>query len=179
MKPQDEAFETWWVQTYPRVLATLLRAGASQDQAEDVLQDVAILALRASETLGFRDKESFEQWLYRHARWKFLDHLRFGSRMRQPDVGATTGADSATPFQEPDQETKVMLSRVLDTALRRLPQRQLTVMRLYLLGFSSQEIAEQLAISPATARSHLRFARNRLAKLLKEQEEASSGNEGT
>lgn len=176
VKPQDEAFETWWVQTYPRLLATVIRWGASQDQAEDILQDVAVLALRASEKQELQDEESFKQWLYRHTRWKFMDHLRRRSRQRRADAEDSTGA---TPFQGPDQETVARLKRVLDTALHRLPERQLTVMRLALLGFSSQEIAERLEIKPATARSHLRFARNRLAELLKEQEVAHSGPKRT
>lgn len=52
-------------------------------------------------------------------------------------------------------------------AIGRLPERQRnTLLMRYLLDYSTDEIADMMCIPPATVRSNLRHAHNRLARLL-------------
>ena len=63
-------------------------------------------------------------------------------------------ADSATA--EPDPE----LAR--EQMIRPLTPRELQIMRLLVAGRDTQEIADQLEISPFTVRNHIRRARRKL-----------------
>lgn len=166
VKSPTEELETWWVGAYPKLLSTVTRWTTSRDLAEDILQDLAVLALGAQEDERFHDLASFTRWAYRNARWLFLNHLRRSTPKRAPAEEWEEHLTAQAPTQERQAETRSWLSE----ALRQLPARQRAVTTASMLGFTTREIAENLDISVATVRSLRRFARNRLAAFLKEQE---------
>lgn len=160
-----EEFKEWWVSIYPRLLARAGRlAGASE--APDIVQDVAILALRKlkrAERRPFPSQQDFNHWAYSCVRYRALDRLRAFSR-------GTELLEEAKHPQDPVQYKRVVLRGTLLKALGNLTDRQRMVVRGFVGGKTTREIAEELGVEEATVRSVRRFAKHRLVEFFEENE---------
>jgi RNA polymerase sigma-70 factor (ECF subfamily) len=139
---------------------TQLRAVAARyvgDDAEDVVQDAFVSALRYGNT--FRGDSAPLTWLYRIVMNTSIDHCRRRSRREhaaRSDPHRSTLADAAL-----DE------SLALRTALRQLTPEQCRVLVMYdVLGHTHVEIARLLAIPLGTSKSRLSEARRRLRRAL-------------
>lgn len=137
-----------------------LRAVAARyvgDDAEDVVQDAFVSALRYGNT--FRGGSSPLTWLYRIVMNTSIDHCRKRSRWERAAVGdAHRPAVAEAAFEE---------SFALRTALRQLTPEQCRVFVMYdVLGHTHVEIARLLAIPLGTSKSRLCEARRRLRNAL-------------
>jgi len=152
----DEVFR----RDYGRVVAVATRVLGSQDQAEDVAQEVFLSfghsTVPADEARG---------WLCVAATHTALNLLRSGRRRttREETVAATT--DQAVPDVADAVVTREERSRVRG-ALARLPKKQAMALVLRHSGLSYAEMAAALDMSPGSVGTTVRRAESTLRKEL-------------
>ena len=140
--------------------------GLNAPDAEDVLQDVSIKALKGP--ADFDSEQQCTRWLIRVTVNRCLtEHRRrrtFKRRAREIlEYRSENGSDSNPAEQATEAEELEIVRRNLqklgDTLLPPLALR-------YFVGLNSKEIAEMLGLPASTVRSRLRDARMILAKQL-------------
>ena len=125
--------------------------------AEDIMQDVFITALRKFNTL--RKPDRVRSWLLQIARRKCIDYYRKRRTSQIPD-------DIPTPSNEDNE----IINRV-HTAVAKLPQKyRETVLLYYLDGQKCAAVAQNLQISEAAVRRRLFRARLMLKEIFLEIE---------
>jgi RNA polymerase sigma-70 factor (ECF subfamily) len=141
-----------------RAFAVAYRIVGNREDAEDVVQDAFIRALRYMRT--FDERLPFAPWLNRLVANTALDaRARRGREATEPEC-----EDAASPTISPHLalEREEVRDRFA-AALAALPSRQRLILeRFELEGFSTAEIAAQLGITPETVRWHLHQARHAL-----------------
>lgn len=169
----DDAFEREALSYLDALYRTGLRMTRSEADAEDLVQETYIRALRHRDQ--FAPGTNMKAWLFRILTNTFINSYR--KRAAQPptteldDVEESalyrhmTGAGAGTA--EPEQQ---VLDSVVDTevqqALDELPERFRAVVLLDVEGFSYKEIAEMLEIPIGTVMSRLHRGRRALQKRL-------------
>lgn len=143
---------------YPFVLRVL---GGSAEDAEDVVQDTWLRAVRA--LARFRWESSFRTWL------NGIGLNRARELMRKRSRGDAPGPDAVdVPVAPPHTADRLDLER----AIARLPDGYRTVLLLHdVEGFTHPEISERLDIAIGTSRSQLHHARRTLRRMLEPLEE--------
>ncbi len=136
----------------------------SRDATNDVLQDSYVKAFRA--VAKFRGESSFGTWLYRITRNTAVDHVRSMSRHRRHTTHefdeAALRATGAI-----DVSRQVELRQSLAWALSQLSEDQLAIVTLVEgEGYSYDQVAQILDVSPGTVASRLSRARAALRQLL-------------
>lgn len=129
----------------------------SRSDAQDVVQDLFIALPEA--LASFRGEGSFRAWFRTCTARQALMHLRTRRRRREIDLD---------PEWLPAGRPPLALERIdLETALARLPDslRVVVVLR-DIEGFSHDDIAGMLGISPAASRMRLMRARKQLRRLV-------------
>jgi RNA polymerase sigma factor (sigma-70 family) len=142
-----------------------LRLGGPQIDAEDVMQEVFVVAKRRLRT--FEARARITTWLFRTTE-KVVRATRRRTRLRRllalPDPPEDRTADTRPDPLETAlrDETCRRVYRILD----RLPDRHRRVLILFELeGLATQEISDLLEIKAATVRVWLHRARARFAQL--------------
>ena len=145
------------VETYsPMLLRAALTRTATPTDAEDAVQDVFLRLL--DKRPRFRDGEHEKAWLLRATLNRASD-LR---RKRRDDVPLEESANAAAEAVDHGP---------LLSAVRSLPEAYSAVIHLYYYeGYSIKEIARLLALPAPTVGTRLSRGRERLRKLLKEEE---------
>jgi RNA polymerase sigma-70 factor (ECF subfamily) len=141
----------------PALHRYLLRRGAREDEAEDILQDVA-LTLSSCKTGPVSEVGGY---LYRMTTNHFLQHRRgAGRRARREE--AWTDAHLGDPpdlDEQPSAETSLIARdqlAALQSVIDRLPQRTRTIFRRFRLdGETRPSIATDLRISVSAVEKHL------------------------
>jgi RNA polymerase sigma-70 factor (ECF subfamily) len=159
-----------------RVISTYLR---NPDDAMEVLQDTFLKVYTARHT--WESRYSFAGWLYRIAINASID------RYRRSDRGRTTSLEEmmeTTPHQSLGGNTAATpvdglrageRRRILEAAVRGLPDRQREVVSLRYFGeMSLEEVARALGCPLGTVKSNLHKAVMGLKVLLLEQKEVLS-----
>jgi len=150
----ESQFEAWYTRVHGRLIMTLVRLGASYDDAADIAADTFSIALERWDRV--RDFDSPEGWAYRVA----LNRLNRRARRRRLEE-AVMSRQRAAPVSEP--------IAVWD-AVRRLPARQRTAIILkYLLDLNYEEISGLMKVRPGTVAATLSKARRALAVELREE----------
>jgi RNA polymerase sigma-70 factor (ECF subfamily) len=153
----------------PRVKSYLMRQGADDGQAEEVVQETMLAVWRKA---GMFDpaKASAGTWIFTIARNLRIDAIR---KNRRPEFDPSDPAFVPDPEQAPDQSLQAdqMRARVRE-ALGELSEDQATVVRLSFFEDKPHgEIAKQLALPLGTVKSRLRLAMRRIRVALGEKEE--------
>jgi RNA polymerase sigma factor (sigma-70 family) len=117
------------------------------NRAADVVQDVAVLALRNFDRFGSID--DFARWCIVRGKWLALDELARGRRRPQVPIEAVEASLPA------DEETNI---RDVLPLIERLADRQRQVVVYKLMGYRTGEIARAMRIEESAVRSHWRFA---------------------
>ena len=168
-------FERQLTAVLDQAYGTALRLTGSAADAEDLVQDAALLAHRGFK--GFTAGSNFRAWFYRILLNRFYSNYR-----RQRRAGVSVDLDD-TPelylYQQaaasgvtPDSDTATALVDRLDgelvqRALDALPEEFRTVATLYFMqDLPYQEIADMLDVPIGTVRSRLHRARRMLQKAL-------------
>ena len=153
----EAAFRELFRRHTPHLLQFVTRVlGASQADAEDVVQDTWLRAYPALVT--FRNESSFSTWLCSVGLRASLDHMRRGKR----HVADTLFDDDvqSTPLSNEDRMD-------IETAISRLAPGYRMVLLLHdVEGFTHDEIALQLGIAPGTSKAQLFKARRVMRALL-------------
>ncbi|MCQ8770492.1 sigma-70 family RNA polymerase sigma factor [Streptomyces sp. AA8] len=159
------AFAAFFTTEYPRVVHSLMRAGATYEEAEDAAQDAMQEFLRTSP--GCKSPAGWVRTVAWHAYCKKAERnrRRLALESRSARLSGTVPPDRA----EPDEHEQVL------EILRGLPPRQGQVLALHLDGYSAQETAELLSVKASTVRSNLRHAITTLRSLLDNYEEQEGG----
>jgi RNA polymerase sigma-70 factor (ECF subfamily) len=141
-----------------RAFTIAYRVLGSRDDAEDVVQDAFIRALRYIR--GFDERQAFAPWLNRLVVNTALDARRRRAREATEPERRDTVSPAVSPHLALErEEVRVRFAR----ALAALPPRQRVIItRFEVDGLSTAEIAEELGITPETVRWHLLQARRAL-----------------
>jgi RNA polymerase sigma-70 factor (ECF subfamily) len=162
------AFEHLYQQQAARLYNLAYRMAGTAHDAEDLLQEVFLLAYR--KVGSFRGESSLGTWLYRLAMNHCLDVLRSRqSRMGQQTDSLDDGA-AAEPAAVP---ALAAVSRIdLDRAIERLPHACRAAFLLHdVEGFGHQEVGAILGISEGTSKSQVHKARLRIRTYLSQPRE--------
>jgi RNA polymerase sigma-70 factor (ECF subfamily) len=141
-----------------RIYNYALRMVGHPDDAADLMQEIFMGACR--NLPGYRGDGAFPAWLFRIASFRCTDYLR-----RRRQHAPFDEADGAVV--SPDEPDVSLLAthanREITAALASLPAEQRHVVELkFFQGFTFEDIAGQLGISPNTAKTRLYTALRKL-----------------
>lgn len=170
----SDQFEALLLAQIDKAYNTALRLTRNPADAEDLVQDAALLARRGF--ASFTPGTNFGAWFFR------IVHNAFISRYRQDKRRGTSVELEDTPelylfmksanlgLAEPDPATALMDkidAETVSEALARLPDEYRAAATLYFINdMSYEDIARALEIPVGTVRSRLHRARRRLQKEL-------------
>ena len=160
----DRGAQKEMYQIYSPVLYAIIKRYVKSDfDAEDVLIDSF---LKIYQNLSkFRNEGSFEGWIKKIAVRESLMFLRRNKVFRMLIEVDNISVPQKITYQDQELEYQDIID-----VLKLLPVGYRTVFNLYEIeGYKHKEIAEQLGISINTSKSQLRLAKQRLRKLIKEQ----------
>jgi RNA polymerase sigma-70 factor (ECF subfamily) len=165
-RQDKQAFAQLFQHYAPRVKSYLMRHGADDGQAEEIVQETMLSLWRKA---GMFDplKASAGTWIFTIARNLRIDAIRKG---RRPEFDPDDPAFVPDPEQSADDSLEAGEMRVkIREALNDLPEEQASVVRLSFFEDKPHgEIAKQLALPLGTVKSRLRLAMRRIRVALGE-----------
>ena len=158
------AFEEIYRLHGTRLYAVAYRMLGHAEDAEDMLQEIFLLAFR--KIASYKGDSSLGTWLYRLGVNACLDRLR--SKARRNDQQTEWLDDDVPPVRATTDIGGSVLHRLdLERALRELPAGCRAAFLLHdVEGFEHREIASMLGIAEGTSKSQVHKARMRLRGLL-------------
>ena len=155
-----DAFAALFAHFAPRLKGYLLRLGASDGQAEEVLQE-ALLTVWRKAHLFDRKKAAASTWIFTIARNRRIDILR---KRKFPEIEAEDPSLVPDAPRAPDEEViGAREGEAVRAALEKLPEEQRELVRLaFYNGWSHSKIAEDTNLPLGTVKSRLRLAFSRL-----------------
>jgi RNA polymerase sigma-70 factor (ECF subfamily) len=154
----------------PRVFAVVRRLAGDDQLAEDWAQEAWVRAIRALP--NFRGESRFSTWLHRIA----VNSALHGRRWRDRRVAREVSLPPTLPSHGRVEQTPLRLS--LERAMQTLPDGMRQVLVLHdVEGYTHEEIASFLGVTPGTSKSQLFKARARMRKVLSAPAEPSNGEE--
>ena len=164
-KNQDKlAFNSIFRYFAPRLKSFLVKAGSTDSQAEEVIQEVMIAVWTKSSTYD-SSKSSVSTWIYTIARNKRIDKIRKEKRhyLSESDEGLEIPVDST-------QEKEIFASQVsnsLKKYMTNLPEEQSKLLKLsYFYNKTHADISEELKIPLGTVKSRIRLALTKMRHLV-------------
>jgi RNA polymerase sigma-70 factor (ECF subfamily) len=146
-------------------------AGASIDDAEDATANAMIEAYQRWSLL-----ENPTAWVRTAAIHDYVNRAQRDRRRPRLEMEAVRRAfvDSVAPEPRPERDERDQVLAIL----RSLPPAQRKVMALAMDGLEQTKIAELLQVQPATVRSNLRHARERLQRHLNDVDDEHTRRRG-
>ena len=164
-KNQDKsAFSNIFKYFAPRLKSFLIKAGSTDMQAEEVIQEVMIAIWTKSSTYD-SSKSSVSTWVYTIARNKRIDKIRKERRhyLSESDEGLEIPVDST-------QEKEIFsaqISNSLNRYMSNLPEEQSRLLKLsYFYNKTHADISEELKIPLGTVKSRIRLALTKMRHLV-------------
>ena len=160
-RDQDwSAFEVLFIFFGPRVKAMMLKAGADNALAEDLVQETMVKVWRKA-GLYADGRGSVSTWIYTVARNARIDRLRRASSQPYDDIDDLE-LESDSPSGE-DQAYFSEQSAGIAEAVQQLPKEQRQVIELaFMHDLPQSEIAERLSLPLGTVKSRMRLAYGKL-----------------
>lgn len=156
----ERAMRLLWNQHAPHVDAIVRRLAGDPDLAQDIAQEVWIQIFRALPS--WRGDAKFSTWVHRVAVNRTLNALRRTRRVAATETGIEE--DSASVEQDGEHS---MLAATIEEAANKLSPGARTVFLLHdVEGYTHEEIASELGITPGGSKSQLFKARAKLRRLL-------------
>src|SRR3954468_9951458 len=156
----ERAFEVLYERHSPAILRYCRSLLRSTQEAEDVKQEVFVLAISALRRGAQPD--AFRPWLYRIAHNACMSHLRMRRPVLVADNGVLVGPAAAA---EPVQHHREELRQLLDD-IGKLPDVQGGALLLREMdGFSYEQVGEVLGLPLSTVRASIFRARRTLQGL--------------
>lgn len=156
----ERALRALWSQHAPHIDAVVRRLAGDPDLAEDIAQEVWIQIFRALPS--YRGESQFGTWAHRIAVNRTLNALRRTRRLTKIE----TDIDEETVSVEHGGD-RAMLRSVIDAAAAQLSPGARTVFLMHdVEGYTHEEIATELGITPGGSKSQLFKARAKLRRLL-------------
>ena len=164
-KNQDKlAFNSIFRYFAPRLKSFLVKAGSTDSQAEEVIQEVMIAVWTKSSTYD-SNKSSVSTWIYTIARNKRIDKIRKERRhyLSESDEGLEIPVDST-------QEKEIFSAQVsssLKKYMENLPEEQSKLLKLsYFYNKTHADISTELKIPLGTVKSRIRLALTKMRHLV-------------
>jgi RNA polymerase sigma-70 factor (ECF subfamily) len=156
----ERALRMLWSQHAPHIDAVVRRLVGDPELAADIAQDVWMQIFRALPS--FRGDAQFGTWAHRIAVNRTLNALRKSRRIAKVE----TAIEEETAAVELDSE-RAFLAASIEQAAARLPNGARTVFLLHdVEGYTHEDIARELGITPGASKSQLFKARAKLRRLL-------------
>jgi RNA polymerase sigma-70 factor (ECF subfamily) len=157
----EGALRALWTRHAPHIDMVVRRlVGGDPDLAADIAQEVWIQIFRALPS--YRGDSQFSTWAHRIAVNRTLNALRKTRRLAT--IETEVKEDSASV--EPDHERTFMAQSIEDAAAKLSPGARTVFMLHDVEGYTHEEIAEELGITPGGSKSQLFKARAKLRTLL-------------
>ncbi len=164
-KNQDKlAFSNIFKYFAPRLKSFLIKAGSTDSQAEEVIQEVMIAVWTKSATYDC-NKSSVSTWIYTIARNKRIDKIRKEKKhfLSESDEGLEIPIDST-------QEKEIFSAQIsssLKKYMSNLPEEQSRLLKLsYFYNKTHADISEELKIPLGTVKSRIRLALTKMRHLV-------------
>src|SRR3954454_7639447 len=156
----ERAFEILYERHAPAILRYCRSLLRSTQEAEDVKQEVFVLAISALRRGA--EPDAFRPWLYRIAHNACMSHLRMRRPVLVADNGVLVGPAAAV---EPVDGHREELRQLLDD-IGKLPDVQRGALLLREMdGFSYEQVGEALGVPASTVRQSIFRARRTLRGL--------------
>ena len=163
----SDAFEAVLSFHERQIFTHLVRLVGNKDEASDLLQETFIRLYKNRKQIAVDG--NIKSWLYKVATNIAYDHFR---KKKRENLVSIDDDETFETFSEELSYTNVeqqILSADLENALEKIRPHYKNILLLYYReGFSYEEIAEILDTPLNTIKTHLRRARQELAKLLQE-----------
>lgn len=152
----------------PRVKAYLMRQGANEALAEELVQESMIMVWRRAESFDV-SKSGASTWIFTIARNKRIDALR---REKRPEYDPDDPALVPAAVEDADAMVEAaQQSQRLSVAIKTLSKEQADLVRMaYFEDKAHGRIAEETALPLGTVKSRLRLALGHLRKALMEEQ---------
>ena len=150
------AFAELFAYYAPRVKSYLLRLGADNALAEEIVQDVMVTVWRKA-GLFDRAQASASTWIFRIARNRRIDLFR---RSKRPELDPEEEMVLPSGVEAPDARVEAMETEArVRSAMKDLPEEQVLLLKLaFYEGLSHSEIAAKLGAPLGTVKSRIRLA---------------------
>ncbi|MFC3675819.1 sigma-70 family RNA polymerase sigma factor [Ferrovibrio xuzhouensis] len=160
------AFASLYAYFAPRLKSHLMRLGAPEDVAEELVQESMVTAWRRAATFD-PQQASAATWLFTIARNKRIDRLR---RERRPAFDPADPALVPDPEPAPDSGVDAAQAEArMRSALDSLPPDQMRLLQLaFFEDLSHRDIAARESLPLGTVKSRIRLALARLKGRLAE-----------
>src|SRR5688500_2705786 len=156
----EQALHALWRQHAPHIDAVVRRLAGDPDLAADIAQDVWIQIFRALPT--YRGDSQFGTWAHRIAVNRTLNALRRTRRLARVEAEI----DEEALLVEPDGERSLLLASIQEAAEKLAPGARTVFVLHDVEGYTHEEIARELGITPGGSKSQLFKARAKLRRLL-------------
>jgi RNA polymerase sigma-70 factor, ECF subfamily len=156
----ERALRQLWSQHSPHIDAVIRRLVGDPDEAADIAQEVWIQIFRALPS--YRGDSQFGTWAHRIAVNRTLNALRRTRRIAKSE----TDIEDDTVAVEHDSERALLAASIEDAAGQLSPGARTVFMMHDVEGFTHEEIARELGITPGGSKSQLFKARAKLRRLL-------------
>ena len=156
----EQALQALWRQHAPHIDAVVRRLAGDPDLAADIAQDVWIQIFRALPT--YRGDSQFGTWAHRIAVNRTLNALRRTRRLATVEAEI----DEEALLVEPDGERSLLLASIQEAAEKLAPGARTVFVLHDVEGYTHEEIARELGITPGGSKSQLFKARAKLRRLL-------------
>jgi len=159
-----DAFKTVFKHFAPRLKSYLIKLGAVDNQAEEVIQEVMIAVWTKSASYD-KTKSSVGTWIYTIARNKRIDKIRKEKRhyLSESDEGLEIPVESTQENEIFSNEISIKLKKYIDN----LPTEQGKLLKLsYFYDKTHSDISEELNIPLGTVKSRIRLALTKMRHLV-------------
>lgn len=169
----ERALRAIWAQHAPHIDAVVRRLVGDPDLSADIAQEVWIQIFRALPS--YRGDSQFGTWAHRIAVNRTLNALRSARRLARVEFEI----DEASASVEHDSD-RTLLAATIEEATAKLSPGARTVFVMHdVEGYTHEEIARELGITPGGSKSQLFKARAKLRRLLAHVVEGlQAGKEG-
>jgi RNA polymerase sigma-70 factor, ECF subfamily len=158
----EAAMRALWARHAPHLDVVVRRlVGGDHDLAADIAQEVWIQIFRALPT--YRGDSQFGTWAHRIAVNRTLNALRQRRRLANLE---TNDVDDEHAAVEPDAERRILAASIEAAAAQLSPGARTVFLMHDVEGFTHEEIAAALGITPGGSKSQLFKARAKLRRLL-------------
>ncbi len=158
----EAAMRALWSRHAPHIDVVVRRlVGGDHDLAADIAQEVWIQIFRALPT--YRGESQFGTWAHRIAVNRTLNALRQRRRLANLE---TNDVEEEFAAVEPDAERKILAASIEAAAAQLSPGARTVFVMHDVEGFTHEEIATALGITPGGSKSQLFKARAKLRRLL-------------
>lgn len=157
----ESALRALWVRHAPHIDVVVRRlVGGDPDLAADIVQEVWIQIFRALPS--YRGDSQFGTWAHRIAVNRTLNALRKTRRL----ANLETDVNEDSAICDPDVDRSFVAQSIEEAAAKLSPGARAVFMLHDVEGYTHEEIAEELGITPGGSKSQLFKARAKLRKLL-------------